>query len=162
MHYRAGFEWAIPEKWYVVFHKRTTRRWISWLAFGHYKHVSLFGYAEVAGAWVLLDVALERTQIAVIPDRLFDGVAAQHLIDADVVEMDARIGASIRLGGHYCVPAVAHALGLRGCALRPDALYRQCLANGGRPIGDHAHESTQRPEALHSGEQAGEEATQSH
>lgn len=156
MHERAGAEWAIPTKWFVVFHKTTTRRWIRWLACGRYKHVSLFGYAEAAAAWVLYDVGLERTEIAVIPDRFFDGVMARHIADADVIEMEATKGARLRFGGHYCVPAVGHVLGLRVCALRPDALYRHCLANGGKLIGDHAHESPQSPEAVASGKEAGE------
>jgi hypothetical protein len=36
--------------------------------------------------------------------------------------------------GFWCVPAMAHLLGLRGFMFRPNALYRACLAQGGAVV----------------------------
>lgn len=125
--------YLMPGKWYVVFHRRATTWWVNWLALGRYKHVSAFGYAEVAGVWVILDYHLRRTKLVVVPDRLYDVVLPGHILDSDVIAMEPRSEAWPAIG--CCASSVAHLIGLRGCALRPDALFRHCLANGGILLG---------------------------
>ena len=156
MHECIDYRWAAPDKWFVVFHKRATRRWINWLAMGRYKHVSAFGFCEVASAWVLIDATLRRTELVVVPDRLMTATMAKLIGDADVVEIEPQ-DRGWPLIGLFCVSTIRHVLGLPGCALRPDALYRQCLANGGRILSGE-HHGSQRAEGQQEAAPAGAEA----
>jgi hypothetical protein len=56
-----------------------------------------------------------------------------ELRDGGVTVAIAPAGPRKRWGrlGFWCVPAMAHLLGLKGTLFRPDALYRACLAQGG-------------------------------
>ena len=123
-----------PKEWFVVFHRKTERRWVKWLAWGRYQHVSAFGQVEKAGIWLFFEVMVGRTQILAVPDSQADQMLGHYAEQGLIVRMVAPIPADDRMKlkpGFWCVPAVAHLLGLRTCALRPDRLLRQCLANGG-------------------------------
>lgn len=126
-----------PADWYVVFHEHSPKWWVRWLARGRFKHVSVFGIVKRSATWVFYDFHLDRARVYAIPD--FDAdIAIGHFIEgATVVRMARPIGreadVNLRLGW-WCVPAVAHILGIRSCALRPDALFRQCLAQGGELV----------------------------
>lgn len=126
-----------PKDWFVVFQEYSPRRWIRWLARGRFKHVSVFGVVDRANSWVFYDFNLDRSRVYVVSNHEAD-IAIGHFIgDATVVRMARPIGREAEVNlrpGWWCVPAVAHILGLRSCALRPDALFRQCLAQGGEII----------------------------
>ena len=138
-----------PTDWYVVFDPWSPQRWIRWLAWGRYKHVACFGFISRAQTWVFYDFHLDRSRIFVVGDHEADILIGHYSTGKTVVRMAKPLGrefeVNLALGG-WCVPAVAHIVGLRTCALRPDALFRQCLANGGEIMGreEHGNEESQR------------------
>lgn len=126
-----------PDDWFVVFHADNPNRWVRWLALGRFKHVSVFGKVARANAWVFFDYQMDRSRIFVVGEHEADILIGNYASGTTVVRMARQIVPSLNMAlsiGGWCVPAVAHLLGLRGCALRPDALFRQCLAHGGEVI----------------------------
>lgn len=138
-----------PEIWTLVFNREAKTRWASWLAMGRYKHVRAYAYVPFLHVWVFFDPHIAGTDIVIAAD----GEPAQRLIgswivDADLLRMRRRPpGREFCWPGvwcderakfpvlGFCVPAIKRLLGLRYVALRPDALYRLCLRNGGEPFG---------------------------
>lgn len=123
-----------PTEWFVVFHRKSGRKWVKWLSRGRYEHVSAFAQVKKAGVWLFFEVMAGRTEILAVPDDQADALLGFYSERGLIVRMMAPIPADNRLKlkpGFWCVPAVAHLLGLRTCALRPDRLLRDCLANGG-------------------------------
>lgn len=124
---------AEPTEWFVVFHRKSTHRILSFLALGPYKHVSAFAYAPGFKAWVIYDVQWRGTSI-----RIVDQAALLELTRGlDILKVSrtgAHMGGSSRLG-LYCVTAVKHLLGLRCVAATPTQLYRHILRSGGIDIG---------------------------
>lgn len=130
-----------PKDWFLAFSPHASRPWIKWLVLGHYKHVSAFGFVERAQSWVFFDWNLDRSHIFVVGNHEADIMIGEYSTNHTVVRMARPIGqeksVNFAVGG-WCVPSVAHLVGLRSSALRPDALFRQCLAHGGQiiePIG---------------------------
>lgn len=127
-----------PKEWFVVFHEQSSKWWVNLLAWGRFKHVSVFGKVERSGSWVFYDLHSDRAHVMVIGDWEADIALAYYSECGPVIRFSRLLsdvaGFSFR-PGFWCVPAVAHIIGLRTCALRPDALYRQCLAKGGELIG---------------------------
>lgn len=125
-----------PEYWTLVFARRSATRWGSLLACGRYKHVRAYAYVPFLHVWVFYDVAISGTSIVIAAD----GDAALGMILAWSEDAD-RI--KIRRGPEpmrnppvfgYCVPSMKRLIGLRSGALRPDALWRDCLKAGGTPV----------------------------
>lgn len=127
-----------PKEWFVVFHEQSSKWWVNLLAWGRFKHVSVFGKVERSGSWVFYDLHSDRAHVMVVGDWEADIALAYYSECGPVIRFPRLLadvsGFSFR-PGFWCVPAVAHIIGLRTCALRPDALYRQCLAKGGELIG---------------------------
>lgn len=127
-----------PAYWFVCFCKSAGNAWVERLPIGKYKHVKAFGCVQAINTWVFFDPALDRTSIEVArgadAERLMNG----WLADADVVKVRAvkRKLLLPRFGG-WCVPAVKHLTGIRSSALRPDALYDDCLRNGAEVVSQH-------------------------
>lgn len=122
-----------PERWFLLFETRAPARWLHWLAMGRFKHVSALGWIPEQRLWVHYDVRLGRTRVAVMPDcqganELISRLR-EHAETVVFTPVDER-RRWMRLG-FWCVPAMAHLVGVRGTPLRPDALYRLCLAQGG-------------------------------
>lgn len=127
-----------PKDWFVVFCEDTDKWWIKLLSFGKYKHVAAFGYVERAYSWVFYDFHLDRARIYLVGDHEAADVLAYYDSMGTIVRMARPIGKEAEVNirsGWWCVPAIAHIIGMKSCALRPDALFRQCLANGGEIIG---------------------------
>jgi hypothetical protein len=127
-----------PKDWFVVFSEHTDKWWIRCLARGKYKHVSCFGYVDRAYSWVFYDFYLDRARVMLVGDHEVAPILGYFSDMGTVVRMARPIGREAEVNirsGWWCVPAVAHIIGLKSCALRPDALFRQCLANGGEIIG---------------------------
>ena len=121
-----------PLTWHVCFSRRAATPWLAWLPIGEYKHVRAFGCVASINTWVFFDPALDRTAIRLARGDAVRALMLEWLTDADVVIMptSARTALTPRLTG-WCVPQIKHLLGLRSGALRPDALFRDCLAHGG-------------------------------
>jgi hypothetical protein len=119
-----------PARWVLAFQRTTESRIIDWLACGTYKHVSAFGYVAEVDHWLFLDWRLATIDVIVAR-----GTEATRLIDyytrsADLLGMaPKKRGRGIRLG-LWCVPAIKHLVGIEGSALRPDALWRDCIRQG--------------------------------
>ena len=141
---------VVAKRWTVVFHRKAENRFFSLIALGHFKHVSAFAWLPELGIWTFYDVGFRRTRIV----HLADGVAA-HAYIARVVEGNALVTLDVRddglplmRWGMFCTTGVAHLLGLKSGTLRPDALYRLLVANGGAVRDDGAKEARDggRPE----------------
>lgn len=128
-----------PDVWVLVFHRRALNRWLSMAAMGRFKHVSAFGWVAELRVWLLYEPGLRRTQIAVLPDTPAAKAELLALVDNGVmVRMPVRQHMRLfRRLGFFCTTQAAHLVGLRSGALRPDRLFRHCMANGGVLI-DHA------------------------
>ena len=120
-------------RWTVVFHRKAENRFFSLIALGHFKHVSAFAWLPELGIWVFYDVGFRRSTII----HMADGIPAQATIAAIVdgnalVTIEPRMdGLPIMRLGLFCTTAIAHLLGLRCVAVRPDALYRHLVSIGG-------------------------------
>lgn len=125
-----------PATWFVFFETRARSRWLSWLALGRFKHVSAAGWIPESGQWVFYDVSLGRSRIAVVTDgsMAWEHIRAKrdHAVTVAFTPRDER-RFWLRLG-FWCVPAMAHLVGCRTQALRPDGLYRAMLRQGGAVV----------------------------
>lgn len=131
--------------WLVAFWPKAATPLVNKLVRGRFKHVSVFAFAPDARTWVWIDVALMGTRVQLLPDTQ----AAQLILgdwtkEAAVLQMPVQERNRIRIApGFWCVTAVKHMLGLRSGALLPDALWRDCLANGAKVIFDGLSETEQ-------------------
>jgi hypothetical protein len=113
-------------RWTVVFHRKAENRFFDLIAMGHFKHVSALAWIPELGQWWFYDVGFRRTRLSV----MVDGVAAQATVAAIVtgncvVTVETRHdGLPLMRLGMFCTTAVAHLIGVRSGALRPDALFR--------------------------------------
>lgn len=124
-----------PGQWFIVFHRTSRSRILSWLSFGELKHVSAFGYCPGLKVWMLYDVQWAGTRIMLVNK---DAIMAWTQ-GCDVVKIDRvnhRMGLSSRFG-FYCVNAVKHLLGLKCVAVTPNQLYRHVIRHGGILISEH-------------------------
>jgi len=126
-----------PPRWIVVF-GRSNISWINRLVPGRYKHVRAYAYLPGLKAWLFYEVHLYRTAIVVAPDNrdTLARIMWPFVKDCDLVSVPRQECERMRLPIlGWCVPAIRHLLGVPGGALLPDALYRDCLAAGGQPLG---------------------------
>lgn len=127
-----------PARWTVVFHRTASNWFFSAIAMGEFKHVSAFSWVPSLMVWVIYDVSFERTKIEILPDTEESKARLAQIIRGNcIVTMNVRHDA-VPLGrfGFFCTSAIKHLLGLRGGALRPDSLFRLCVANGGEVCDD--------------------------
>lgn len=145
-----GSEWDYdlatcePSEWFVVFHRDSDRWWVRRLVPGRYKHVSAFGMAPNTRTWTFFSFLTGRLRLVTVSDQQADRLLAFYSKAGCVVRMPAPDLRDTKFRPKVvftCVSAVAHLLGLGGCALRPDAFLRQCLLNGGSIVVDDKHES---------------------
>ncbi|WP_338575723.1 hypothetical protein V8J38_11185 [Brevundimonas olei] len=128
-----------PGAWYVAFFDGERPHWWWRLCKPGFRHVAAFGYCAEQAVWLLYDVTLKRTFIHALTsdqmDAWVDGLPENRTIlhlQSGAAEPASRIG-------FWCTIAVAHLLGVRSRALRPEALCRDLLALGAR----HAFSSEQ-------------------
>lgn len=127
-----------PDEWFVVFHPHAINRWLSLLACGHFKHVSAFAYCPGIKAWLLYDAQWSGLRLILFPHATAAAALVKYTAGCAIVKAPRRsrpMGLVSRLG-FFCVPAVKHLLGVRCPIMRPDALYRHLLRNGGTRIDD--------------------------
>ena len=133
-------------RWTVVFHRQAENWFFDLIALGRFKHVSAFAYIPELGIWTIYDVGFRRTRIVLLADTdhaktiLANRVKGNCLVTLEVSE--DRL--PLMRWGLFCTTAVAHLVGLRCVALRPDALYRQMVKAGGVVVDDGSEEARDR------------------
>jgi len=145
-----------PAAWVLVFSRTSKTWWVRWLAWGRYQHVKAFAFVPAVNVYVFYDWALDRQGIVVAPnnDETVKGYLAEFIDGCDLISAPLRVAARprVQFGFLYCVPAIKHLIGLRSRALRPDRLWRDCLAAGGTTIGRSIWQQTAvRPAPARSG-----------
>lgn len=124
-----------PARWFVIFRRRVDSRLVRWLAFGRYKHVRAAGYVPETDCWLFYDHGWNGISVFLARGRGAEVLLAHWTEAADVLAIAARAPLPSALP-RLCTTAVASLIGLPSCALRPDALYRDCLAYGAMRICD--------------------------
>lgn len=131
-----------PLSWLVLFQTRTGYRWLDRLVLGRFKHVMAMGWVEATRTWLFYEVSFARTRVMVLPEDVGTELVAQKIVadpGAVVLRVPVNLdGCGIGRMGFWCVPAVKHLLGMRSGALRPDRLWRDCIASAGEIVYDAA------------------------
>lgn len=123
--------------WNLLFLKGDRTSWWDFFTEPEWRHVCAYAYVPSMDCWVIYDVAQQGSFISVVdPDWFMRWCRIRHPRVQAIVEMPilkdtpsprARIGL-------WCVTAVKHLVGLPTGALRPKALYRDCLRHGGKDV----------------------------
>lgn len=134
-----------PDIWNVVFHRKGANRFLEFLCFGEFKHVSAFAYCAGFRAWLVYDTELLGTRLRLLPHNPRSIATLTGYMRGNVTltigkEFEPKFSLAAR-AGFYCVPAIKHLLGVHCRDPRPDGLYRAILKAGGKPI----HESAVSP-----------------
>jgi hypothetical protein len=130
-------------RWTVVFHRKAEYWFFGAIALGHFKHVSAFSFIPEFGIWTIYDVGFRRTKIEFLADTdhaksiMANIVKGNCMVTIEAHEDNLPL---MRLG-MFCTTAVAHLVGIRSSALRPDRLFRHLVAAGGVVIDDAIEES---------------------
>ena len=123
--------------WTLVFCKKPGRWWVRLLAWGRYHHVKAVAYLPRLRVWLFYDVKFNGTRVLLArADASGTRAALQdYLHNSDTIMMP-RLPTPRRVApqlGFWCTIAMKHLVGVRSRALRPDRLWRDCVAAGGRP-----------------------------
>lgn len=139
------------DTWFVVFHRNSSVRWLWWI--GHFKHVSAFSYLPGFKAWVIYDVQNHYTRIIHHSHEAWTcGAFAEWTRDSEVIQFKRRVNERTKIASRFmffCGPAIKHLIGLSCIDLRPDAIYREILRNGGSPLGRTDPIDPSGPEPCH-------------
>lgn len=123
----------MKEYWYIGFTAGPRKRWFDIFSHKEFRHVLALHFDPVCGVWIYFDVAVNGTFIRVFPAGAgeISCVIAQtaRWLKVEVAQAVYPVG----LWRFYCVPAVKSLLGVRSCALRPKALYRDLVKAGAVP-----------------------------
>lgn len=126
---------GMPPYWYVAFYDGERPHWWWPLCRSGFRHVAAFGYCAGQAAWLLYDVTTRRTLIRMLTPSQMDAWVADLPDHRRIVAFEP-VGEPAEpalRAGFWCTPAVAHLVGARSRALRPEAFYRDLLAQGARP-----------------------------
>jgi hypothetical protein len=132
---------AEPRKWLLIFSTKAATWWSSLAACGHYKHVRAIGQIPRTDLWILYDVQLGRTQIAVGPFREILDLAAPANYRTDLMWFAPLPARRFFPPAFLCTTAIAHLIGVK-CVARPDALWKVCLLNGGECVSHGGYPQT--------------------
>jgi hypothetical protein len=127
----------IEPNWILLFSKKRGRWWVRLLACGRYQHVKAIAYLPAIQAWLFYDVKFNGTRLMLVRE---DDPGARaflqgYLDSCDLVAMP-RLPIPNRVApqaGFWCTIAMKHLVGIRPAALRPDRLWRDSIAAGGKP-----------------------------
>lgn len=119
-------------EWYAAFWDGETPYWWWPICRPGFRHVAAFGYDAEQAVWLLYDVCLARTHIRALSSAQMDAWVLALPAGRRIVCFAGTDAAPRRIG-FWCTTAVSHLLGVRTRALRPEALYRDLLAQGARP-----------------------------
>jgi hypothetical protein len=124
------------ETWFVIFQRRAIFvRWANWIP-GEFKHVLALG-ARTDGVWVIASAGILERGFIFLPEAML-GPEVERLLDGAVVMQMGGCSAP-QPKGWWCTRLVVNLIGLPSCALRPDALFRECLRHGGRIVIGEPH-----------------------
>src|ERR1019366_9812065 len=117
-----------PTRWILCFTETTATRWLNYVPVGRFRHVRAFACVPDINTWIFYDPALDRHTLHVARGEAAKVLMADFMRGAAVVGMPVVKRKSLvpRFGG-WCVPAIKALIGLRSGALRPDALWRECV-----------------------------------
>jgi len=128
-----------PGAWYVAFFDGERPHWWWSLCRPGFRHVAAFGYCAEQAVWLLYDVTLKRTFIHALTSDQMDAWVDELPAHRTILHLQSGAAEPASRVGFWCTTAVAHLLGVRSRALRPEALCRDLLALGAR----HAFSSEQ-------------------
>lgn len=136
----------IEPNWTLLFSKKRGRWWVRLLACGRYHHVKAIAYLPAMRAWLFYDVKFNGTRLMLAREGDPGTRAFLHdyLDSCDLVAMP-RLPIPKRVAPHagfWCTLAMKHLVGIRTGALRPDRLWRDSVAAGGRPYEISPYESS--------------------
>ena len=134
----------IEPDWILLFSKKRGRWWVRLLAWGRYHHVKAIAYLPTMRAWLFYDVKFNGTRLMLArEDDPGTGAFLREYLDrCDLVAMP-RLPIPKRVAPHagfWCTLAMKHLVGIRSAALRPDRLWRDSVAAGGKP---YEHDRTE-------------------
>jgi hypothetical protein len=129
----------IEPNWILLFSKKRGPWWVRLLACGRYHHVKAIAYLPALRAWLLYDVKFNGTRLFLAheEDPATNAFLHDCLDDCDLMAMP-RLPTPKRVAPHpgfWCTFAMKHLVGIRTAALRPDRLWQDCIAAGGKPLG---------------------------
>ena len=141
----------IEPNWILLFSKKRGRWWVRLLAWGRYHHVKAIAYLPAMHAWLFYDVKFNGTRLMLAHENDPGSRAFLHsyLDSCDLVAMP-RLPIPKRVApqaGFWCTIAMKHLVGIRAAALRPDQLWRDSIAAGGKPYESHVGEGPSVAEA---------------
>jgi hypothetical protein len=127
----------IEPNWILLFSKKRGPWWVRLLACGRYHHVKAIAYLATMRAWLFYDVKFNGTRLILARENDPGTRAFLHnyLDSCDLVAMP-RLPIPKRVAPHagfWCTLAMKHLVGIRTAALRPDGLWRDSVAAGGKP-----------------------------
>ena len=145
----------IEPNWILLFCKKRGRWWVRLLACGRYHHVKAIAHLPAMRAWLFYDVKFNGTRLMLAPEddpgtRVF---LHDYLDSCDLVAMP-RLPIPKRVAPHagfWCTLAMKHLVGIRTGALRPDRLWRDSVAAGGRPYESSLYQSSLYQGSLYQG-----------
>ena len=128
----------IEPNWILLFSKKRGRWWVRLLACGRYHHVKAIAYLPAMRAWLFYDVKFNGTRLMLAreDDLSTRALLLDYLDNCDLVAMP-RLPIPQRVAPHagfWCTLAMKHLVGIRTAALRPDQLWRDSVAAGGKPF----------------------------
>jgi hypothetical protein len=128
---------VIEPNWILLFSKKRGRWWVRLLACGRYHHVKAIAYLSTMRAWLFYDVKFNGTRLMLAreDDPGTRAFLHDYLDSCDLVAMP-RLPIPKRVvphAGFWCTLAMKHLVGIRTAALRPDRLWRDSVAAGGKP-----------------------------
>jgi hypothetical protein len=136
----------IEPNWILLFSKKRGRWWVRLLACGRYHHVKAIAYLPAMRAWQFYDVKFNGTRLMLSREDDPGSRAFLHdyLESCDLLAMP-RLPIPKRFApqaGFCCTIAMKHLVGIRAVALRPDRLWRDTVAAGGKPYASGLGEGT--------------------
>jgi len=136
----------IEPNWILLFSKKRGRWWVRLLAWGRYHHVKAIAWLPAMRAWLFYDVKFNGTRLMLAREDDPGAHAFLHdyLDSCDPVAMP-RLPVPKRVAPHagfWCTLAMKHLVGIRTAALRPDQLWRDSVAAGGKPYETAAGEGS--------------------
>ena len=131
-------------RWTVVFHRKAESRFFDLIAMGHFKHVSAFAFIPELGIWTIYDVGFRRTRLIHLGDTDHAKTVLAHIVKGNcMVTIETREdNLPLARWGLFCTTAIAHLVGVRSGALRPDRLFRHLVAYRGVVQDDGSREAT--------------------
>ena len=127
-----------PAIWQVAFFRDEPLYWFDRFLHRGFMHVMCFGYSTPAKAWIVYDPALDGVDLRAIPHGEAMAKFYQDLIENRATIIRVRTGDGVAPWRHRffftCVTGVKQIVRSRSGALRPLALLRDLIAEGGEIV----------------------------